>query len=141
MRYLLDSDAVTFFYDDRRQPQHKALHDRIASLEDTDVLETSALVLCEFEYSYWNAPKEKRDSIRRTISSLEEDFETIRPVDRQVASVFGELKARLGRERNVGRKEMRRHNVDLLLASSAVPGAQPAGAGRIPGSRQWSSHG
>ncbi len=120
MRYLLDSDAVTFFYDDQRQPYHTALHQRVAALEDTDVLGTSALVLCELEYSYWNAPEDKKEAIRKTISSLEEDFEAILPVGQEIASIFGELKARLQREKNLSRKEMRKHNIDLLLASSAI---------------------
>ncbi len=63
MRYLLDSDAITFFYDDQRQPYHEALHRRVAALDDADSLETSVVVLCELEYSYFMAPDEKKPAI------------------------------------------------------------------------------
>ncbi len=42
------------------------------------------------------------------------------PVDVKLAPVFGELKARLANDKNASRKAMRRHNIDILLASSAI---------------------
>ena len=120
MRYLLDSDAVTVFYDDQREPYHGILHQRVAALDDDDALQSSALVLCELEYSYFNAPSDKREPIRRTIDSIKQDFAAILPIGWEIASIYGELKARLGRERSLGRKDMRKHNIDLLLASSAI---------------------
>lgn len=120
MGYLLDSDAITFFYDDQRQPYHDALHRHVAALDDADSLETSSAVLCELEYSYFMAPDDKKQPIRRTIDSIQQDFGAILPVDEALAPVFGELKARLASDRNVGRKGMRKHNIDILLASSAI---------------------
>lgn len=49
MRHLLDTDAVAVFYDDHREPCH--IHDRVASLSDEDVVQTSAIGLCELARS------------------------------------------------------------------------------------------
>lgn len=110
----------TVFYDDHREPYHTAIHDRVASLGDEDVLQTSAIVLCELEYSYFNAPQDKKAAIRTTIDAIGQDFDAVLPIEQEHASVFGELKANLGKEKRLSRKEMRRHNVDVLLASSAI---------------------
>jgi len=80
----------------------------------------SALVLCELEYSYYNAPDEKQGPIRRTIDAIAHDFDAVLPIDEKLAPVFGELKAQLGRDKRLNRTEMRRHNIDILLASSAI---------------------
>jgi len=70
MKYLLDSDAVSILYDDTRKAHHKAIHGKIGHLGDEDILQTSVLVLCELEYSFFNAPPDKRIRIRNTIDSL-----------------------------------------------------------------------
>ncbi len=62
MKYLLDSDMVNILYDDTRKAHHDALHRRISKLTNEDVLHSSVLVLCELEYSFYNAP----DKLSRT---------------------------------------------------------------------------
>lgn len=70
MRYLFDSDAVTIFYDNSCKVHHEALHQKIGQLKDEDWLQTSVLVLYELEYSFYNAPDAKKESIRNTINSI-----------------------------------------------------------------------
>ena len=120
MKYLLDSDMVNILYDDTRKAHHDALHRRISKLTDEDVLQSSALVLCELEYSFYNAPDKKKASIRKTIVSVTNDFDAILPINQDIAPIFGELKALFKRARNLTRKDMRSHNVDLMLASTAI---------------------
>lgn len=120
MKYLLDSDAVSILYDDTRKAHHEAIHRKIAQLGDEDILNTSVLVLYELEYSFFNAPPDKRIRIRNTIDSLVRDFDAVLPVEQIVAPVFGDLKALLRKEKNLSRKQMRKHNIDLMLASTAI---------------------
>jgi predicted nucleic acid-binding protein len=120
MKYLLDSDVVNILYDDSRKEHHEALHRKISQLVDEDELQTSVLVVCELEYSFFNAPDDKKGCIRETINSVLSDFDAILPLELEIAPIFGELKALLRKVKNLNRKEMRKHNVDIILASTAI---------------------
>jgi predicted nucleic acid-binding protein len=120
MKYLLDNDSISFLFDDQRGIPHQRIHKKIASLKDEDQLQTSVLILYELEYSFYNASKEKREPIRKTIISVLENFDKIIPVTEQSASIFGELKAFLKRHKNLDRKEIKKHNIDIALASAAL---------------------
>ena len=54
-KFLLDTDAVSFFYDADRLPEHARIKSQVSALRDEDVLQVSVLTLYEFEYSYFNA--------------------------------------------------------------------------------------
>jgi predicted nucleic acid-binding protein len=120
MKYLLDSDTVNILYDGRRGKHHSTLHRKVSRLGDEDILQTSVLVLYELEYSFFNAPDDKKRLIRNTIRSVLQDFDAVLPLDRSAAPVFGQLKALLRKEKNLTRKEMRKHNIDIMLASTAI---------------------
>lgn len=119
MRYLFDNDSISILYDVDRGIAHTSITERISQLADTDQLQTSVLILYELEFSYHNAPAEKKTGIRKTIDSLQEDFEIL-PVSVSVAFIFGELKAFLKNDKNLSRKEMRKHNIDIALATTAI---------------------
>ena len=78
MKYLLDSDVVNILCDDQRTAHHGAVHEKISLLADEDSLQTSVLVLYELEYSFYNAPDDKKLPIRNTIHSILRDFDAIR---------------------------------------------------------------
>ncbi|MCP4107766.1 MAG: hypothetical protein GY749_19840 [Desulfobacteraceae bacterium] len=69
MNYLIDSDVVNILYDDRRNG-HEQIHRIISALEDEDRLFISVLILYELEYSFFNAPDDKKDCIRNTINCV-----------------------------------------------------------------------
>ena len=48
------------------------------------------------------------------------DFDAILPVELETASIYGELKAVIKSTKNLDRKEMRKHNIDIILASAAI---------------------
>jgi len=120
MDYLLDSDIINIMYDDQRKDDHNRIHTRLSQLTDEDRLLTSVLVIYEMEYSYFNAPVNKKTAIRNTINSISCDFDALLPIYHSAAPIFGELKAKLKIEKNFSRKEMRKHNIDLMLASTAI---------------------
>lgn len=120
MKYLFDSDAVTILYDDSRKTHHDALHHHVRQLKDDDCLHTSVIVVYELEYSFANAPDDKKVPIRDTIDSVLNDFDAILPVKLEAAALYGELKTLLKHARHLDRKAMRRHNIDIILASTAV---------------------
>lgn len=118
-KYVLDSDMIWILYDDTRKDLYRALHAHLARLQDNDILQTSVLVLYELQYSLFNAPEEKKIQIKTAIENITNDF-VIVPVDLLAAPLFGEIKARLKQEKRLDRKEMRKHNIDIVLASTAI---------------------
>jgi len=117
MKYLLDSDATNILYDDQRGKHHEAIHRKVSQLGDEDELQTSVLVLFELEYSFFNAPHNKKERIRNTISSVFYDFDAVLPLEQTVAPIFGELKAILRKEKNLSRKEMRSGLKEIAVAN------------------------
>jgi len=118
-KYVLDSDMIWILYDDTRKEFYRMLHAHLATLHDDDILQTSVLVLYELQYSLFNAPEDKKTQIKAAIEHITRDF-VIVPVDLLAAPLFGEIKAHLKREKNLNRKEMRKHNIDIVLASTAI---------------------
>jgi len=120
MKFLFDSDMVNIMYDDQRKMHHDALHRKISELRNKDSLQISILVLYELEYSFFNAPNYKKQFIRNTIISALNDFDAIISLDAETAPIFGEMKAMLKQKKRLTRKQMRKHNIDIMLASTAI---------------------
>ncbi|HEY7216060.1 MAG TPA: type II toxin-antitoxin system VapC family toxin, partial [Thermoanaerobaculia bacterium] len=92
---------------------------RFSALANSDLVFISILALYELEYGYANAPDEKKSVIRQRISSLQEDF-PILPLTAEAARVFGALKARFRKVRQLSKKGSKAHNVDLMIAATAI---------------------
>jgi predicted nucleic acid-binding protein len=119
MKYLFDTDAVSFFYDATRTPEHLHIKSHVATLHDKDVLQVSVLTLYEFEYSYCNATASQKLGIRNTIEKIEQTFVII-PLKRDFSRTYGEIKSLLKHSTGRKAKEMKRYNIDLLIASTAI---------------------
>ncbi|MGE0083356.1 MAG: type II toxin-antitoxin system VapC family toxin [Desulfococcaceae bacterium] len=120
MKFLFDSDMVNILYDDQRKAHHESLHRKMAQLSEEDSVLISVLVLYELEYSFFNAPDDKKEPIRNTICSAMNDFDAVLPLDADTAPIFGEIKAMLKKMKGLSRKEMRKHNIDIMLAGTAI---------------------
>ena len=121
MDYLLDSDIASIFYDSTLKEDYESIRSHVSALTDEDVLQTSILVIYELQYSFFNAPSEKRAAIKDIIDRIiTQDF-VIVPLDQiATARIYGEIKARLKQEKGLDRNEMRRHNIDIMLAAMAI---------------------
>lgn len=118
MRYLLDSDALSDLYDPEASG-HEDVTRKLASLESSDQVFISVLALYELEYGFANAPEEKKSVIRKRISAAQEDF-PILPLTAEAAGLFGSLKADFRQLRQLSDKVAKRHNIDLMLAATAI---------------------
>jgi len=118
MRYLLDSDTLSDLYEPA-SPGHAGIAQRLARLSDSDKVFISILALYEVEYGYANAPDAKKTLIRQRISDMRGDFEIL-PLTPEAASLFGSLKAALSQLRGLGGEKSKGHNIDLMLAATAV---------------------
>lgn len=118
MRYLLDSDSLSDLYDPN-SPGHQSIVRRITGLADSDLVFISILAVYELEYGYANAPDERKLVIRQRIASIQSEFDLL-PLTSQAARVFGALKARLRNIRQLSKRGSKAHNVDLMLAATAI---------------------
>jgi predicted nucleic acid-binding protein len=118
MRYLLDSDSLSDLYEPKA-PSHRNIVRRTLALAETDVVAISILALYEMEYGYANAPESLKAVLRQRISTIQEDS-PILPLNLEAARLFGSLKARLRSFRQLSSRAIKAHNVDLMLAATAI---------------------
>jgi predicted nucleic acid-binding protein len=118
MRYLLDSNSLSDLYEPASSG-HRNVAGRIATLTDADAVFISVLAFYEWEYGYANAPEALKGLIRQRISAIQADFPVL-PLTPEAARVFGGLKARLRTIRQLSKKGSKSHNVDVMLAATAI---------------------
>jgi predicted nucleic acid-binding protein len=118
MKFLLDSDILSDLYDPSSSG-HLPIAARLESLQDSDSVFVSILALYELEYGHAHAPEEKKPALRQAISDLQSDF-PILPLTVEGGRVFGSLKERLQASRRLSKKGSKAHNVDLMLAATAM---------------------
>lgn len=118
MKYLLDSNTISALYDPEAM-----LNDRISAhvsaLSEGDSLYISILNVYELEYGWANAPAEKRADIRQVITDIQTDF-TVLGLSAQGAMVFGNLKKHIKETRSPSKENMKKFNIDVMLASTAI---------------------
>lgn len=118
MNYLLDSNTVSDLYD-KWSPDHPKISQKLRSLADTDRVYVALLTLYELEYGWANAPDEKKEVVRKKINDVQQDFEIL-PLSLQGARVFGELKQAIQVSRSPSKENMKKYNVDLMVAATAI---------------------
>lgn len=118
MRYLLDSDAISDLYDSGSDG-HPAMAAKLASLSDSDEVFISILAIYELEYGFAHAPSEIQPILRKRIEDVQSDFSVL-PLTPQAARLFGALKAGLTQSRGLKPKGSKGHNIDLMIAASAI---------------------
>lgn len=118
MKYLLDSNIVTDFYD-RSAPDHPAICLQLADRGDEDEVFVSIITLYEFEYGLANAPEDRREMVEKKLSETLTDFETL-PLSLSGAKIFGSMKKVLRDFRHLSSEGIKKHSVDLMIAATAV---------------------
>ena len=119
MKYLLDSNTISMLYDSRAVG-HSSIKSRLESLDDeADQVFVSVLTINEMEFGKANAPDDKAKIIQKDIQHTLKNFSLL-ILSIQGASLFGDLKKRLKDSRKISPGNMRKHNVDLMLASTAI---------------------
>lgn len=118
MNYLLDTNIVSDLYDPDSDAQSKIIS-KLKSLSNDDRVEISVLTLYELEYGYANAPEGQKDRLREIIKRISDDFKVI-PLSGTNAQIYGELKMRLRMERGLSKENIKKHNIDLMLAGIAI---------------------
>lgn len=118
MKYILDSDTITYFYNTELS-EHGPVAKRFRQLRNTDVVQVSLITLFELEYSLYNAPPANKAEIQKQIDAVEQDFNIIH-LQREHAAIYGEIKTHLRKITGNSTKGMRKHNIDLIVTSTAI---------------------
>lgn len=118
MKYLLDANTISELYD-TASSGHAAISRHVRALTDQDQVFLSMVTLYELEYGWANAPENKQPDIRQVIEDVQTDFGMLR-LSAESAKVFGALKKIIKDSRSPSKDNMKKFNVDLMLASSAI---------------------
>ena len=118
MRYLLDSDSLSDLYEPESPGYHNIMGRAIA-LPETDRIVISILALYELEYGYANAPESLKPVLRNRISAIQGES-PILSLNLEAARIFGSLKVRLQSLRQLSSKAIKAHNMDIMLAATAI---------------------
>lgn len=118
MRYLFDSNVVSDIYN-VSSINHITVIKKLLSLKENDDICISILTLYEFEYAFANSPEQKKAEIQMTIQQIQKDF-IILPLTLAEAKIFGNLKGSFKELRKVNQENLKKHSLDLMIASSAL---------------------
>ncbi len=118
MKYLLDSDTLSELYE-TTAPGHQTISRRFSDLQGSTVLVVSIVALYELEYAYANAPPEMKPLLRQRIEAAQSSFEVL-ALTPAAATLFGKLKVDLRMARGLSERGSRVHNIDLMVAATAV---------------------
>lgn len=118
MNYLLDSNTVSDLYE-INSPGYQEIARKLGALKGGVRISISILTLYELEFGYANAPLEKKPTIRQRIDYAQADF-LVLGLSAKAATLFGVLKKNLKNLRNLTEKGSRYHNIDLMIAATAV---------------------
>jgi predicted nucleic acid-binding protein len=118
MNYLLDSNTLSDLYN-ASAPAHPKILQRLSTLTDADKVCFSILSLYEFEYGFANTPESKKVRIRQKIIQVQKDFCCL-PLTPQGAELFGLLKKSIKDLRNLNQENLKKHNIDLMMISTAI---------------------
>jgi predicted nucleic acid-binding protein len=118
MKYLFDTNIISDLYDTSTK-QHLTIIERLNTLSDLDSLAISIVTLYELEYACANAPDDKKVIIRNDINHLKANFE-VAPLSIVSAEMFGVLKKQFKDSRMISKENIKKHNIDIMLASCAI---------------------
>lgn len=119
MNYLFDTNILVFLYDKTIEPQHSKIYENIVKLNHQDQLYVSILSLYELEYSISNAELDRKIATKNMLERIQQRFEIL-SLSKEGAFIYGELKSQLRNIRKINRENLKKNNIDIMLASSAI---------------------
>jgi predicted nucleic acid-binding protein len=118
-RYILDSNFLGTL-EDSDSPEYKEIFRKLSSLPDEDEVCVSIISIYEYYFGIFNAPDESlSQQLLKTKDTILELF-TILPLTLKSAELYGKIKNAYKKQTGATRAGMRKHNVDFILASTAL---------------------
>ena len=118
-RYILDSDFLSAL-EDSDSAEYKKVYERLSSLPDEDEVCVSIISIYEYYYGIFNAPDDNlSQELLKAKDTLLELFKIL-PLTIKSAEFYGKIKSEYKKRTGTTRAAMRRHNIDIILASTAL---------------------
>ena len=118
IKYLLDTNIISYFADDG-SPYHSVVVERISNLKDQESVCLSMLTIYEFQYGISVVDASLAKKFADTKKLMMQAFDILN-LTTEGAEIFGALKAAYQKKYKTSDKYLSRHNIDFMLASSAV---------------------
>lgn len=119
MKYLLDSDALSILTNPNSESR-KDIDKYFYSLGEKSTLYLCYFTVYEFEFSIASCPnRETKERINKSLDEIKDYFSFIN-LGFEDAKVYGKLKAGFRKRTGINQKSLKRHNLDIALASVAI---------------------
>jgi predicted nucleic acid-binding protein len=117
MNYILDTNIISTL---ASESKNGILGNKLLTLSDNDKLSVSVLTLYEENYGLKNCiDKARKKRFRTNIYLIQKFFEII-PLDLKEAEIYADLKVAYKNYTGINKKSMKKNDIDLLIASSAI---------------------
>lgn len=117
-KYLLDGNIITEL-EDRTKPCYKVIRSKLASLSDEDCAYISIISAYEYQDGIAKAAEPLSENLKNAWQTFLDLFELL-PLTLKGAEIYGEIKTLYEKHTGIGKKEIKRHTVDFILASTAI---------------------
>lgn len=117
-KYLLDTNILSYL-EDPSSMFHGPVSKKLSLKSAQDKICISILSLYELHYSVACADDDLKEDILRSLHSAKTVF-SVFPLCHEGAEIFGNLKKTFREYSAVSKKELERHNSDLMIASTAI---------------------
>jgi predicted nucleic acid-binding protein len=115
MQYLIDSDAVSAL-----TRSDSSIQKYFSSLGENAVISLCILTIYEFEFSISAcADLGTKSRIEQSLKSLKTHFSIV-GLGFEDAKIYGNLKAKFREKTGIDQKTLKKHNLDIALASVAI---------------------
>ena len=117
-RYILDTNIISYLSD--TSPQADIISQKLSSLSPSDTIHISIITLYEMVYGAHSAQSsEQKSSLQHATRFIENHLDII-PLDTKEAHIFADLKARYKHHTGITKNALKRHNLDLMIAATAL---------------------
>jgi len=119
MNYILDSDAISILTNPDSE-DGELIRQLFLSLGEKAILSISILTVYEFEFGIASCSDgDKKARIQRVLTELKTQFSLVN-LGFEDATIYVNLKAKLREKTGMNQNSLKRHNLDIALASVAI---------------------
>ena len=118
MKYLLDTNTASDLFNTDSVSFFKLQH-HLSSVSEQDTICVSILTLYELEYGFSNAPESLKPQLQAKIRIIQSAFSILLLLETGTR-IFGDLKTFLRSQKNLSKERANEHNIDLMIASTAI---------------------
>jgi len=118
-KYLLDTNIITYLQEQTSR-FHNSVKTRLSNLHDEDEVYLSVFSLYEIEYGIAISESDETKKRFAMMKEAIQGYFRVLSFSEKGSKTFGDLKAGYLKETGISKKAVKRHDIDIMLASSAI---------------------